>query len=416
MRVCLLSYRAYKYSGGQGIYVRYLSKHLQKLGHDVDVVAGPPYPDLVEGIQLIKLPSLDLYRFPESKRFFIDPRLLNTWPNFVEWFGECRGHFTEPAAFGMRAYEMFHHNGYRKKYDIVHDNQCITDGILKLKGLGIPMVTTIHHPITLDRKIAVDAASSAMQRLGIKRWYSFVETQKRVARKLSHFITDSENSLREIVQGFGLESKQFRVIYCGVDQDIFKENPEIHRSNNRLLVINSGDTPLKGLRYLLEAIAEIRKHRDIELTIIGTPLRGGYTEGAIEELGLIDCVHYTGKIDTLELVHHYSSVALVVVPSIYEGFGLPAAEAMSCGTPVISTTAGALPEVVGDAGVLIPPGNTRAIVEAVSSLLDNESKRKSMGIQGRERVKKLFNWDSAAKATADYYSEAIEAQSSLRVA
>jgi len=410
MRVCLLSYRAYKYSGGQGIYVRYLSQALQKLGHEVDVVAGPPYPDLVEGIKLIKLPSLDLYRFPELRRYFINPLWLNTWPNFVEWIGECGGFFTEPATFGMRAYDMFRQNGHLGKYDIVHDNQCMTDGILKIKQLGKPMVTTIHHPVTIDRRLALKAARSFINSLGIRRWYAFVDTQIKVASQLSHFITDSEHSLREITESFSLPANRFKIVYCGVDQDVFREEPGVVRPDNRILVINSGDTPLKGLKYLLEAVDEIRKTRNVELVIVGTPMRKGYTEGVIENLGLGDCVKYTGKIDTDELVRYYSSATMLVVPSIYEGFGLPAAEAMSCGTPVISTTAGALPEVVGDAGILIPPGDTRAIVEAVTGLLDNENKRKLMGVSGKERVARLFNWDNAAKQTADYYREAIEAQ------
>jgi glycosyltransferase involved in cell wall biosynthesis len=410
MRVCLLSYRAYKYSGGQGIYVRYLSQALQKLGHEIDVVAGPPYPDLVEGIKLIKLPSLDLYRFSELRRYFINPLWLNTWPNFVEWIGECGGFFTEPTTFGMRAYDMFRQNGHLGKYDIVHDNQCMTDGILKIKQLGKPMVTTIHHPVTIDRRLALKAARSFINALGIRRWYAFVDTQIKVASQLSHFITDSEHSLREITESFSLPADRFKLIYCGVDQDIFREEPGSVRPDNRILVINSGDTPLKGLKYLMEAVAEIRKTRNVELVIVGTPMRKGYTEGVIEDLGLGDCVKYTGKIDTDELVRYYSSATIVVVPSIYEGFGLPAAEAMSCGTPVISTTAGALPEVVGDAGILIPPGDTRAIVEAVTGLLDNENKRKVMGVSGKERVARLFNWDNAAKQTADYYREAIEAQ------
>jgi glycosyltransferase involved in cell wall biosynthesis len=410
MRVCLLSYRAYKYSGGQGIYVRYLSQALQKLGHEVDVVAGPPYPDLVEGIKLIKLPSLDLYRFPEIRRYFINPLWLNTWPNFVEWIGECAGFFTEPATFGMRAYNMFRQNGHLGKYDIIHDNQCITEGILKIRQMGKPMVTTIHHPVTIDRALALKASRSFIRTLGIQRWYAFVDTQIKVASQLSHFITDSEHSLREITESFSLPADRFKLIYCGVDQHIFREEPGAVRPDNRILVINSGDTPLKGLKYLMEAVAEIRKRRNVELVIVGTPMRRGYTEGVIEDLGLGDCVKYTGKIDTDELVRYYSSATMVVVPSIYEGFGLPAAEAMSCGTPVISTTAGALPEVVGDAGILIPPGDTRAIVEAVTGLLDNENKRKVMGVSGKERVARLFNWDNAAKQTADYYREAIEAQ------
>ena len=205
-----MSYRAYKYSGGQGIYVHYLSQALQKLGHEVDVVSGPPYPDLADGINLIKLPSLDLYRFSEIRRYFINPLWLNTWPNFVEWFGECTGKLTELKTFGMRAHDMFRKNGHSKKYDIVHDNQCMSEGILKINQMGIPLVTTIHHPITVDRELAIQAAKSPLKKLGIKRWYSFVDTQIKVAAQLSHFITDSQCSLREILEGFKLKKSSSR--------------------------------------------------------------------------------------------------------------------------------------------------------------------------------------------------------------
>jgi len=180
-------------------------------------------------------------------------------------------------------------------------------------------------------------------------------------------------------------------------------------------VINSGDTPLKGLKFLLEAIAELKKERPVELTIVGAPMKDGYTEGLLEELKLYDCVTYTGKIETSELVQHYSTATMLVVPSIYEGFGLPAAEAMACGAPVISTTAGALPEVVGEAGILVPPGDTRAIVQAMKGLFDDENRRRQLGALGKERVARLFNWDNAAKETAEVYRDAIEKQAYMKV-
>jgi glycosyltransferase involved in cell wall biosynthesis len=211
-----------------------------------------------------------------------------------------------------------------------------------------------------------------------------------------------------------LPAEKFKVIYCGVDSEIFQETPGKLRSNNRIMVVNSGDTPLKGLKYLLEAIAELKKERQLELLIVGKPMKDGYTEGLIEELKVGDCVTYTGKIETSELVDHYSTATMLVVPSIYEGFGLPAAEAMSCGAPVISTTAGALPEVVGDAGILVPPRDPGAIADAMRALLDDENKRREMGIRGKERVQRLFNWDNTARQTADYYREAIEYQKLVR--
>jgi glycosyltransferase involved in cell wall biosynthesis len=410
VRICLLSYRCYRYSGGQGIYVRYLSRYLKELGHDIEVIAGPPYPELAEGIKLIKLPSLDLYSLPEKERLLINPKRLNSTPNFVEWLGECCGFFTEPLTFGMRAYSFLRNGNRYKKYDVIHDNQSLSYSMPKIQKLGIPVVTTIHHPITIDRDLAVKAAKSLWQEMGIRRWYSFANMQLKVAKKLSHFITGSQNSYRQIIDIFQLPKDSLRAIYDGVDSAVFNQAPEIKRSENRLLVINSGDTPLKGLKYLLEAVAALKLERKIQLIIVGKPMKNGYTQGLIESLGITDCVTHLGQIATNELVHHYSTATMVVVPSVYEGFGLPAAEAMCCKTPVISTTAGALPEIVGDAGVLVPPADTRALVEAIADLLDNPDRRRHFAEMGHRRVTRMFNWKNTAMHTAEVYSEAIQRQ------
>ena len=410
MRICLLSYRCYRYSGGQGIYVRYLSRCLHELGHDVEVISGPPYPELDDGIKLIKLPSLDLYALPERQRFLINLRKLDSTPNLIEWLGVCTGYFTEPLTFGMRAYSFLRSNNGNGKYDVIHDNQSLSHSILKIKELGTPVVTTIHHPITIDRDLAIKAAKSLWQKMGIRRWYAFANMQLKVAKKLSHFITGSQNSYREIIDTFKLPEDSLRVIYDGVDSSTFTQVPGISRLENRLLVINSGDTPLKGLKYLLEAVAALRSERKIELTIIGKQIKNGYTQGLVDSLGITDCVTHLGQVDTTELVRNYSMATMLVVPSVYEGFGLPAAEAMCCSTPVISTTAGALPEIVGDAGILVPPADTRALAEAIAGLLDNPDRRRHLGEMGRSRVMNMFNWRNTAKHTVEVYEEAIAHQ------
>jgi glycosyltransferase involved in cell wall biosynthesis len=408
MRTCLLSYRCYRYSGGQGIYVRYLSRFLRELGHDIEVIAGPPYPELDNGIKLIKLPGLDLYSLPERERFLINPKRLNSVPNLVEWLGECCGFFTEPRTFGMRAYNFLRSGDRYKKYDVIHDNQSLSYSVPKIQELGIPVVTTRHHPIAIDRDLAIKAAKSWWQEMGIRRWYAFANMQIKVAKQLSHFITGSQNSYRQIINIFQLPKDSLRVIYDGVDSSVFNQVREIKRSTNRLLVINSGDTPLKGLKYLLEAVAALKPKRKIELTIVGKPMKNGYTQGLIDSLGIADCVTHLGQIATDELVRNYSAATMVVVPSVYEGFGLPAAEAMCCKAPVVSTTAGALPEIVGEAGILVPPADTGALVEAISGLLDNPGERAHLAEMGYRRVKAMFNWKNTAIQTAEVYREAIE--------
>jgi glycosyltransferase involved in cell wall biosynthesis len=412
MRICLLSYRSYRYSGGQGIYLRYLSHSLRDLGHQVDVVSGPPYPELDDGIRLIKLPSLDLYSMSSVRRLFINPRKLNTYASLVEWAGTMSGYFSEPLAFGIRAYDLMRRGG-NNKYDIVHDNQTMAYGVLKIQELGLPVVETIHHPVTIDRDLAVQSATSLKDKLGLKRWFSFINMQIKVARRLSHIITVSQTARQHIADTFRISEDKLRVIYNGIDTDIFSPSPTVARLNNRLLVVISRDTPIKGLRFMLKALAVLRQRHDLELIVVAKGTDNRTTQRLISTLGIRDYVKFIDEIDTIELVNQYRLASVVIVPSVYEGFGLPAAEAMSCGAPTISTTAGALPEVVGDAGILVPPADVKALVNAISELVVNPDKRKHLSAIGRRRIVQTFNWGNTAKHTADVYAEAIEYQKYL---
>jgi len=412
MRICLLSYRSYRYSGGQGIYLRYLSHSLRDLGHEVDVVSGPPYPELDDGIVFIKLPSLDLYSMSSVRRLFINPGKLNTLPSLVEWLGTISGYFSEPLAFGMRAHDLMRHSG-TKKYDIVHDNQTLSYGILKIQELGLPVIETIHHPVTIDRDLAVQSAASLKDKLGIKRWFSFVNMQIKVAHKLSHIITVSQTASRHIADTFSVPEDKLRVIYNGIDTDIFSPSQTVKRLENRLLAVISRDTAVKGLRYMLEALAILRQKHDLELVVVAKGTDNRATQKLISTLGIKDYVKFIDEIATVELVNQYRLASIVIVPSVYEGFGLPAAEAMACGAPTVSTTAGALPEVVGDAGILVPQADAKALANATSALVVNSNKRRQLSEIGRKRIIQMFNWRNTAKQTADVYAEAIEYQKYL---
>lgn len=408
MRICILSYRSYTYSGGQGVYLRYLSRALRELGHEVDIVSGPPYPELDDDIKLIKLPSLDLYTMSSVRRLFINPRRLDSFPSMVEWLGVMTGYFSEPLAFGMRAYNLLHNN--ENKYDVIHDNQTLAYGLLKLQELGLPVVETIHHAVTIDRDLAIAATKSIRHKLGLRRWFSFVNMQIKVARQLSHIITVSQTARQHISEVFQIPQDRLHVIYNGIDTDVFSPSREVNRLPNRLLVVISRDTPVKGLKYMLEALAVLRKEYDLELQVIGRTLGDGVTEKIIRNLGIEKHVSFIDQIDTAELVRQYRLATIVAVPSTYEGFGLPAAEGMACGAPVVATAAGALPEVVGDAGILIPPTDVPALVEAISGLMDNPDRRNRLSETGRKRIEQLFTWKDAARRTADVYLEAIDYQ------
>jgi len=409
MRVCILSYRSYPYSGGQGIYMRYLSNALRDLGHEVDMMSGPPYPIVDDGVGLIRLPSLDLYRFGSWQRLFIDPRKLNTYANFMEWGGIMTGYFSEPLAFGIRA-RQYLCDGGAKKYDVIHDNQTMSWGIADIQKAGYPVVETIHHPVTIDRDLAIKSAKSIKDKLGYRRWFSFTGMQIKVARQLPFIITVSEMARHHIHEIFSIPESRMKVIYNGIDAELFGPSDDVPRLNNMILMVMSRDTAVKGLRFLLEALSELRKKWDLKLVVVGSTMGDGVTEKLMDKLGVTEAVSFRNQIETSELIRLYRSATLVAVPSTYEGFGIPAAEAMACGAPLVSTTAGALPEVVGDAGILIPPADSSALTAAIAQLMESPAKRSEYSILGRKRILEKFNWRNAARLTADVYAQAIEAK------
>jgi glycosyltransferase involved in cell wall biosynthesis len=404
LRICLLSYRSNPHCGGQGVYIKNLSSALKGLGHHVEVISGPPDPHLDEDINLFRIPCLDLYN-PDDLFRVPSFKELSDPVNLIEWLGVSTMGFPEPFTFGIRA-NRFLRNKIRK-YDIVHDNQSLSYGIRSINKY-IPTIATIHHPITVDRDLAVKAASSFWKKIKQIRWYSFISMQKRISRTLSHIITVSKSARDDISRDFKIPLQRFRIIPNGINTDLFCPVPEIKRKRDRIIVTNSADTPLKGLDYLLKAIAEISRTRsNIRLIVVGTPKINGGIEKLIRKLGIGEFVTFTGRISNDEFVRQYAKAFLAVVPSVYEGFGLPAGEAMACGLPVVSTTGGALSEVVGDAGILVPPADSRALAGAVTAILDNPEVAEKMGRAGYERVHKLFTWKRAAEMTVEAYRETI---------
>ncbi|MBS0014642.1 MAG: glycosyltransferase family 4 protein [Desulfobacterales bacterium] len=404
LRICLLSYRSNPHCGGQGVYVRNLSAALVRLGHRVDVVSGPEYPVLDEGVGLIKLPGLDLYN-PENLFRMPSAAELTDTANFLEWLGVSTMGFPEPFCFGMRASRFL-----RSKtcdYDIVHDNQSLSYGIWSIKR-KMPVIATIHHPITVDRDVAVKTEPAFWKKLQQLRWYSFIGMQKQVARALPGLITVSRFTRQHISQEFNIPENRFSVVPNGINTELFYPVSEIEREPGRIMVTNSADTPLKGLHYLLPAVAAVARTRDVRLIVVGTPKKNGMVEKMVRQLGLGRIVTFTGRISYGQFVRHYARAAMAVVPSVYEGFGLPAGEAMACAVPVISTTGGALPEVVGNAGILVPPADANALAGAITDLIDHPEKARKIGRAGYERVRRHLSWEAVAEKTAAAYERTID--------
>lgn len=405
LRIALLGYRSHPYCGGQGIYLRYLSQALADMGHSVDVISGPPYPILDDRVRLIEMPSMDVYSKNRYLAWF-DRKILDK-TNCIEYLGVMAGLFPEPYTFGLRAHNYL--ADHRDDYDVVHDNQSLCYGLLDIEELGLPVVATIHHPITVDLDIALKTARNAWQRLLIKHWFSFLKMQSRVARKLRNIITVSEAAKADIVSGFGCHEDSMEVIYNGIDTAVFKPLPAIKRQNNRIIVTASADAPLKGLDHLLEAFALLKMaNAGLQLVIVGSLKETGHTARLIRRLDIGSDIENVTGVPVDEIVRQYAMATVAVSPSLYEGFGLPAAEAMSCGIPVVSTTGGALPEVVGDAGVLVPPADAVALAEAIQQLLDDPQRREQLGQLGRQRVLSKFDWGDVAEAVVSHYYRAID--------
>jgi len=404
LRIGIVSYRSNPHCGGQGVYVRHLSHALSDLGHRVEVIAGPPDPELCPGVTLTMLSTLDLYN-PDD--LFRTPGIaeLKDPVNLLEWLDVSSMGYPEPMTFGMRLKR--HIKDSKKRLDVIHDNQSLSFGLLSL-ARDLPVTATIHHPMTVDRRLAVQSTRSFIKKIKALRWYSFISMQKWVARRLPAIITVSNSSKTDISREFRIPQQRFRTIPIGIDLDHFFPLDHIKKVPGRLIVTNSADTPLKGLYHLLHAFDAVRKKRDVSLRVIGTPKKDGGIEKLVKKLDLGSAVAFTGRIDHDRFVREYARAQIAVVPSMYEGFGLPVGEAMACRIPVISTTGGALPEVAGDAARLVPPGDARALEKAIIELLDDPNLRETLAQKGYERVLREFTWEKTAMRTAEVYREVID--------
>jgi glycosyltransferase involved in cell wall biosynthesis len=405
LKIAYLTYRGKPHVGGQGVYTRHLTKALTDLGHSVEVFGGQPYPILDERITLTKLPSLDTFNdyFPGRFPGFWE---LKTREDLLEMAAFMTGVFPEPLAFSARAArELTPRAG---EFDLVHDNQCLGYGILKIEQ-KIPTIVTLHHPITKDRQLEMSHAKTLPRRLSVGRWYSFVKMQGKVASKMPRIVVVSQNSIDDIHTDMGVSIDRMRLVPVGVDPDLFKPLDHVARRPGRLITTASADVALKGLSYLLEAMAKLRTERDVTLTIIGKP-RPGHSMDLIDSYGLAPHIEFVSGVSDERIVELYAEAEMAVVPSLYEGFSLPAIEAMCTGTPLVATDGGALPEVTGTDGDTVlqcPAGDKDALAATIARGLDDAALRARIGEAGRRRVLDRWTWTKCAEQTVEQYREVL---------
>ncbi|MGH2686385.1 MAG: glycosyltransferase family 4 protein [Actinomycetota bacterium] len=405
LRIALLTYRGKPHCGGQGVYTRHLSRELVALGHQVTVISGPPYPVIDDGVELVELPSLDLYRDPDPFRI---PKLseFHDWVDVAEFAMMGTAAFPEPMTFGWRAWR--HLRDRVADFDLVHDNQSLGYGLIRIQQLGLPVMATIHHPITKDLELELAAnAGHPWRRFTLRRFYAFTRMQSKVAQRLPRIVTVSTSSKHDIATGHGVDPSRMHVVPVGVDHDRWRPQPDVAKVPGRVMTTASADVAMKGLVYLLEALAKVRTERDdAHLVVVGTPRGDSPATKTIERLGLRGAVEFVGGVSDDDIVRLYAEAEVAVVPSLYEGFSLPAIEAMACGVPVVGTTGGAIPEVVGtdnETALIVPPGDAGALAAKLLLALDDPDLRGRIGAAGRQRALDRYSWQAAAKGTEEHY-------------
>jgi len=413
MRVLLLGYRGNPYSGGQGIYIYNLSKELAKLGVTVDVMVGPPYPDpLEEWAQVYKIENLNIWSI-KTKDIPYEKltRIFSLW-NFADYILTRLHIFPEMETFSFRAFFALEKILKTKRYDLIHDIQSLGWATVPMKGFGIPIITTVHHPLTKDREADLQRNFGVWDKTTTILFYPLV-MQGFVIRRINRVITSFKEGVEELGKAFRVKKEKVSVVYNGMDVDLFQNTGEAREDNALLFVGNTEDTK-KGLVYLFEAMTLLPEHVTLTIVDDGPPKKLTAWE-LIQKFNITHRVKFTGKLTAEELVSIYSRKTILVMSSLFEGFGLPAVEAMSCKTPVVVTTAGSLKEVVTpDCGILVEPQNPTALKDAIMKLLKNKKLREQMGKAGRKRAVENFSWPVAARNTLEVYRSVIKEYRSKR--
>jgi MMP alpha-(1->4)-mannosyltransferase len=419
LRICFAAYRGNMSCGGQGIYLWFLARELARLGHRIDVLVGPPYPDPMPFARSVEpLPDEQFW----GKWFLRDRRGLLPRPkplrvfqplSFYELAASRMGFLPEPFAFSVRVFRALAARlRAGERFDVVHDVQCLGYGLLGVRALGLPVVSTVHHPLSVDRRASFARDRSLREALGTMEFYP-VGMQAFVARRVDRLITSSEASRGQIERDFRVPRARLRMLGNGLDTELFRPDPEVRRADDEILCVARASDPNKGVRTLIAALGRLP---GLRLTLVDDASAGNEARRWAREAGCADRLQLTGRVTSGALVGLYRRAMLVVVPSRYEGFGLPAAEAMACGTPVVAAASGALPEVVrtGGGGILVPPENPEALAKAIAALAEQPEARRALAARAPGRIEAAYSWTRVAARTAEVYTELAEAAAARR--
>jgi len=275
------------------VYTKHLTRELAGLGHEVTVFAGQPYPEVTDGVELVRVPSLDLYREPEPFRL---PRAreIESPTDLLEVATMWTGGFPEPRTFSLRARQVL--RSRLGEHDVVHDDQSLGTGLLQMMSDGWAVTSSIHHPVTVDRALDLEHAPSRRRRVQLRRWYGFTAMQAKVARRLPRVLTVSESSRRDLVEQLGVDPSRVAVVPIGVDPNLHRPRPSVARVEGRVMTTASADVPMKGLVFLLEALAKVRTdHPSAHLVVVGRLRSDSRVAPVVERLDLGDAVRFVAE-------------------------------------------------------------------------------------------------------------------------
>jgi len=412
LKICLLSYRGNPYCGGQGVYLYYLSKALAERGHEVTVLVGPPYPMAMDFAKVVRLPDQNFINKPGASAIpAANPLSVFRPSDLVELFLSRLGSNPEMLVFSLRAYAWIRKAAQAgQKFDVVHDNQSLGYGLLLIRELGLPVISTVHHPLQVDRKEDLRQMPEFIKRVRRSLYYPLL-MQKIVARRMDRVITVSKISKNLISGWYKIPESRIEEIPNGVDLNFFRRIPEVEKVPGRIIFVGSSEDRKKGILYLLRALRRLDGNAHLHIIDGRLNPERVYAKNLVKSMGLVSRVNFLEKITREQLIIEYNKAQAVVMPSLFEGFGLPAIEAMACGTALVAARAGGLAEVVGEGedagGILVEPGDDRALGEAIEKLLGDPGLRETLAGQGRQRVVKKFGWDKVGGRLEQIYMEEL---------
>jgi len=273
--------------------------------------------------------------------------------------------------------------------------------------LRIPYIITVHD---LIRYFDLKGYGTFIHRPNLRDRFYFNLDYKGI-KKATRIIAVSQATENDLIHYLNIPHERISVVYEGVDHRVFQPIPHRRYEEPYILFVGT-EHPRKNFTGLVKAFSQLKgepRFKDLKLVKVGraggqeADFRG-QTMGVVDALGLVGEVIFTEFISGGELPAYYSGAEVFVLPSLYEGFGFPPLEAMACGCPVVTSNTSSLPEVVGEAGIMVNPYDTDSLAQAMRRVLTDDKLRDDMVRKGLEQAKK-FSWERAAEQTLEVYNK-----------